>query len=159
MQLRGDLAQSWGLPDLSPTFFLWSPAANSTTAARRCGLGQFSAHLGSLGRRPQRSRPLRVRLFPRALPARRRQPGTLADPRSDALTDQIPVEADQEKRKALCSEVQKTPAEDLPYLFLWFTNVVSVHRRELGDLDVSPPGDYDFRAGLPCYMASSNTSG
>ncbi|HKF26320.1 MAG TPA: hypothetical protein VKB24_10095 [Candidatus Acidoferrum sp.] len=117
MQLRGDVAQSWGLPDLSPTFFLWSPAA------------------------------------------RRRQPGTLADPRSDALTDQIPVEADQEKRKALCSEVQKTPAEDLPYLFLWFTNVVSVHRRELGDLDVSPTGDYDFRARLPCSMAASNASG
>ena len=100
-----------------------------------------------------------MRLFHRELPARRHQPGTRADPRSDALTDQIPVEADQEKRKALCSEVQKTPAEDLPYLFLWFTDVVSVHRRELGDLDVSPTGDYDFRARLPCSMAASNASG
>jgi hypothetical protein len=35
------------------------------------------------------------------------------DPRIDALTDQIRVEMNQEKRKALCSEVPKTPDEDL----------------------------------------------
>jgi ABC-type transport system substrate-binding protein len=54
------------------------------------------------------------------------------------------VESNQEKRKALCSEAQKILADDLPYIFLWFTDVVSVHRRELGDLAVSPTGDYDF---------------
>ena len=66
------------------------------------------------------------------------------NPRIDALTDQIHVESNQEKRKALCSEVQKILADDLPYIFPWFTEVVSVHRRELGDLNVSPAGDYDF---------------
>ncbi|MGC2526606.1 MAG: hypothetical protein WA639_02580 [Candidatus Acidiferrum sp.] len=53
---------------------------------------------------------------------------------------------DREKRKALCSEVQKILAVDLPYLPLWFTDVVSVHRRSLGDLSLSPTGDYDFLA-------------
>ena len=70
--------------------------------------------------------------------------GHYRNPRLDALTDQIRVEMDREKRKLLCSEVQKILADDLPYLPLWFTDVVSVHRRELGDLQVSPTGDYDF---------------
>jgi hypothetical protein len=59
-------------------------------------------------------------------------------------TDQIRVETDQEKRKSLCSEVQKILADDLPYIPMWFTDVVSVHSRELGDLQLSPTGDYDF---------------
>jgi ABC-type transport system substrate-binding protein len=58
------------------------------------------------------------------------------------------VEMDQEKRKALCSEVQKILADDLPYIPMWFTDVVSVHRRELGDLQLSPTGDYDFLTTL-----------
>ena len=49
--------------------------------------------------------------------------------RIDALTDRIRVEMNQDKRKALRSEVPKTLAEDLPYLPLWFNNAVSVHRR------------------------------
>jgi ABC-type transport system substrate-binding protein len=70
--------------------------------------------------------------------------GHYCNPRIDALTDKIRVEMDQEKRKALCSEVQKILAEDLPYLPLWFSDVVSVHRRSLGELNLSPTGDFDF---------------
>ena len=74
--------------------------------------------------------------------------GHYRNPRIDAFTDQIRVEMDQEKRKALCSEVQKILADDLPYIPMWFTDVVSVHRRELGDLQLSPTGDYDFLTTL-----------
>jgi hypothetical protein len=31
-----------------------------------------------------------------------------------------------------------------PYLPLWFSDVVSVHRRSLGELNLSPTGDFDF---------------
>jgi len=75
--------------------------------------------------------------------------GHYRNPRIDALTDQIRTEMDREKRKALCSEVQKILAVDLPYLPLWFTDSVSVHRRALGDLPLSPTGDFDFLATLP----------
>jgi ABC-type transport system substrate-binding protein len=74
--------------------------------------------------------------------------GHYRNPRVDALADQIRVEMDREKRKQLCSEIQKILAVDLPYIPLWFLDVVSVHRRELGDLPLSPTGDYDFLATL-----------
>lgn len=75
--------------------------------------------------------------------------GHYRNPRIDALTDQIRIEMDQEKRKQLCSEVQKILADDLPYIPLWFTDVVSVHRNSIHDPVISPAGDYDFLATLP----------
>jgi peptide/nickel transport system substrate-binding protein len=75
--------------------------------------------------------------------------GHYRNPRIDALTDQIRTEMDQEKRKILCSEVQKILADDLPYLPLWFTDAVSVHRKSLGDISLSPTGDFDFLTVLP----------
>ncbi|HYL09817.1 MAG TPA: ABC transporter substrate-binding protein [Candidatus Acidoferrales bacterium] len=62
----------------------------------------------------------------------------------DALLDAMRVEPDREKRKRLCSRVQKLVAEDLPYLNLWFTDNVSVHRKGWGPVELSPTGDYDF---------------
>jgi peptide/nickel transport system substrate-binding protein len=74
--------------------------------------------------------------------------GHYRNPRIDTLTDQIRVEMDQSKRKVLCSEVQKILADDVPYLPLWFTDATSVHRKSLGQFDLSPTGDFDFLAGL-----------
>ena len=74
--------------------------------------------------------------------------GHYRNARMDALADQIRVEMDREKRKALCSEAQKILASDLPYLPLWFGDAVSVHQKELGDLPLSPSGDFDFLAKL-----------
>jgi peptide/nickel transport system substrate-binding protein len=74
--------------------------------------------------------------------------GHYRNPRIDSLTDQIRVEMNQEKRKSLSSEVQKILAEDLPYLPLWFNDVVSVHRRSLGELNLSSTGDYNFLTTL-----------
>jgi ABC-type transport system substrate-binding protein len=54
----------------------------------------------------------------------------------------------QEKRKKLRSEVQKILAEDLPYLSMWFSDVVSVHRRSLGALELPSTGNYNFLAAL-----------
>jgi peptide/nickel transport system substrate-binding protein len=74
--------------------------------------------------------------------------GHYRNARTDALTDQIRVEMNQEKRKALCSEVQKILADDLPYLPMWFNDVVSVRRRTLGTLDLPSTGNYNFLATL-----------
>jgi peptide/nickel transport system substrate-binding protein len=62
----------------------------------------------------------------------------------DALIDGIRMEMNREKRRELCSEVQKIVAEDVPYVPLWFTDVVSVHRKEMGEIALSPTGGYEF---------------
>ena len=82
--------------------------------------------------------------------------GHYRNARIDALTDQIRVEMDGQKRKVLCSEAQKILADDLPYLPLWFTNVVSVHRRFVGDPRLSPTADYDFLSTLTNPARASN---
>jgi peptide/nickel transport system substrate-binding protein len=74
--------------------------------------------------------------------------GHYRNPRVDALTDEMRMQMDKEKRQAECSEVQKILAEDVPYIPLWFTDVVSVHRRALGDIALSPTGDFDFLTTL-----------
>lgn len=70
--------------------------------------------------------------------------GHYKNARVDELIDGIRTEMDREKRKELCSDVQKILAEDGPYLPLWFTDVVSVHRREMGEVELSPTGGYEF---------------
>jgi len=62
----------------------------------------------------------------------------------DALTDQIRVEMDRDKRKQLCHQAQQLAAQDLPYIPLWYTDVLSVHAKRLGNLELSPTGDYQF---------------
>ena len=32
----------------------------------------------------------------------------------------------------------------MPYVPLWFTDVVSVHRKEMGEIALSPTGGYEF---------------
>ncbi len=58
------------------------------------------------------------------------------------------MQMNQGKRKVLSGEVQKILAEDLPYLPLWFNDVVSVHRRSLGVLDLPSTGNYNFLVTL-----------
>ncbi len=72
--------------------------------------------------------------------------GRYRNPKVDELTDAIRVEMNQPKRKELTSQVQKIVAEDLPYIPLWYADVVSVHQRTLGELSLSPTGDYEFFA-------------
>ena len=74
--------------------------------------------------------------------------GHYRNPEVDALLDQARVESDREKRRELFGKVQKIIAEELPYLSLWFMDNVSVHRKRISDVRISPSGDYDFLSGI-----------
>jgi peptide/nickel transport system substrate-binding protein len=74
--------------------------------------------------------------------------GHYRNPRLDSLLDAARVESNREKRRAIYSEVQKIVANDLPYLNLWFLNNVSVHRRRVTQVHLTPAGDYDFLTGI-----------
>lgn len=70
--------------------------------------------------------------------------GHYRNPALDVLLDEARVESDQEKRRLLFSQVEKIVAEDAPYLSLWFMDNVSVHRKRVSGVELSPSGDYDF---------------
>ncbi len=70
--------------------------------------------------------------------------GHYRNPQVDALLDQTRIESNQEKRRELFSQVQKIIAEDLPYVSLWFMDNLSVHRKRIRDMKLSPTGDFDF---------------
>lgn len=70
--------------------------------------------------------------------------GHYRNPQLDALLDEARVETDQAKLKVLLSRIQKVVAEDAPYLSLWFADNISVHRKRIENVTLSPTGDYDF---------------
>ncbi len=70
--------------------------------------------------------------------------GHYRNPQLDALLDQARVEMDQEKRKALLSQIQKIVAVDEPYINLWYLDNVCVHRERLAGIVLAPSGDYGF---------------
>jgi peptide/nickel transport system substrate-binding protein len=64
--------------------------------------------------------------------------------RLDALLDQARVEMDMEKRRKLFGEIQKIVAEDVPYVSLWYRDNISVHRKRISNVQLTPSGDLDF---------------
>jgi peptide/nickel transport system substrate-binding protein len=70
--------------------------------------------------------------------------GFYSNPKIDALIDKARREVDPKVRKALYAEVQRTLAEDLPYIDLWYLDNVMVHRRRVINLKLNPSGNYDF---------------
>jgi peptide/nickel transport system substrate-binding protein len=72
--------------------------------------------------------------------------GHYRNSRVDELIGAIRAEMNREKRAELCGEVQRIVAEELPYIPLWYVDVVSVHRREMAKVQLTPTGDFDFLA-------------
>lgn len=70
--------------------------------------------------------------------------GFYSNPRVDALIDKARREVDPKLRKPLYAEVQRTLAEELPYIDLWYLDNVLVHTRRVRDLKLNPEGNYDF---------------
>jgi len=70
--------------------------------------------------------------------------GYFADPRIDALIDQARHELDQDTRRQLYAEIQRTLADELPYINLWYFDNVLVHSKRVRNLTLNPSGNYDF---------------
>ena len=70
--------------------------------------------------------------------------GYFADPRIDTLIDQARQELDQNTRKQLYAEIQRTLADELPYINLWYFDNVLVHSRRVRNLTLNSSGNYDF---------------
>ena len=62
----------------------------------------------------------------------------------DALIDQARHELDRNTRKQLYAELQRTLADALPYINLWYFDNVLVHSKRVRNLTLNPSGNYDF---------------
>ncbi len=85
--------------------------------------------------------------------------GHYRNARLDALLEQARIEPSMDRRRQLYGEVQQIVAEDLPYLSLWYSDNISVHRRRIGDIALTPTGDYDFLAGITLHSNAQFASG
>jgi peptide/nickel transport system substrate-binding protein len=70
--------------------------------------------------------------------------GHYKNPQLDGLLDQVRVEMNLQKRKAILSQIQKMVAVDEPYLMLWYLDNICVHRNRLTNVVLPPAGDFDF---------------
>jgi peptide/nickel transport system substrate-binding protein len=70
--------------------------------------------------------------------------GFYSNPKVDALIDRARREIDPTIRKPLYAEVQRTLAEELPYINLWYLDNVLVHNQRVRNLQLNPAGNYDF---------------
>lgn len=70
--------------------------------------------------------------------------GHYRNPQLDGLLEQARVTSDQAKRKEILSQIQKIVAQNEPYINLWYYDNVCVHRRRVGNIQLSPGGDFDF---------------
>jgi peptide/nickel transport system substrate-binding protein len=66
--------------------------------------------------------------------------------RLDALLDQANATPSLDERRALYWQVQQIVAEDLPYITLWYSDNVCVHRTRIANIRLDPSGNYDFLA-------------
>jgi len=64
-----------------------------------------------------------------------------ANPQIDRLLDEALL-ADRDRQRKIFSEVQKTLAEDLPQIYLWYPSTVVIRRLRVSTLDLDPSGDW-----------------
>ena len=70
--------------------------------------------------------------------------GYYSNSKVDALIDKARQEIDPALRKPLYAEVQRTLADELPYIDLWYFDNVLVHTRRVRNVKLNPAGNYDF---------------
>jgi peptide/nickel transport system substrate-binding protein len=79
-----------------------------------------------------------------SIPPHRANRDYYSNPQVDRLIDQARQTMDQEQRRRLYGEIQAIVAADLPYISLWYSDVVLVHTARVHHLTLSPSANYDF---------------
>jgi peptide/nickel transport system substrate-binding protein len=80
----------------------------------------------------------------KAVPPNGANRGHYANPRVDELIEFARRVADMDKRKNAYQEVQRILAEDLPYVSLFYLDVVCVSSKRVEGIELSPDGNFDF---------------
>jgi len=81
-----------------------------------------------------------------SFPPKHANRGYYVNPEIDRLIDEGRTTVDQQRRRQIYAQVQQILARDLPYIDLWYFDNVVVHSRRVRNLQLNPPGNYDFLA-------------
>lgn len=76
-----------------------------------------------------------------AIPPNGQNRSRYVNPQIDKLLNEAQT-ASMDRRKEIFSEVQKTLAEDLPQIYLWYPATVVVYRDRISNVKVDPSGDW-----------------
>jgi peptide/nickel transport system substrate-binding protein len=74
--------------------------------------------------------------------------GHYSNPRVDELIEFARREGDMEKRKAAYAEIQRIVAEELPYINLFYLDVVCVANKRIENIKLFPAGEFDFLTNI-----------
>ena len=66
-----------------------------------------------------------------------------SNPAVDKLLTEATL-ANQDRRKQIFSEVQKTLSNELPQIYLWYPATIVVHRNRVANLKIEPSGDWQI---------------
>ena len=70
--------------------------------------------------------------------------GYFQNPTVDRLLDEAAVSTDDERRRQLYADVQRTIAEEAPYISLWYKTNVAVAQSSLTGIRIPPIADFTF---------------
>jgi peptide/nickel transport system substrate-binding protein len=86
--------------------------------------------------------------YSKAVPPNGLNRGHYSNPRVDELVEFARKDPNTEKRKQAYGEIQRILAEDLPYISLFYLDVVCVSNKRIEGITLYPAGDYDFLTNI-----------
>ncbi|HLH31940.1 MAG TPA: ABC transporter substrate-binding protein [Terriglobia bacterium] len=82
--------------------------------------------------------------YSKSVPPNGANRGHYSNPRVDQLIEFARRETDMDKRKMAYAEIQQIVVDDLPYINLFYLDVIAVANKRVRGVTLLPTGDYDF---------------
>jgi peptide/nickel transport system substrate-binding protein len=103
--------------------------------------GNFQLYLRTLVGGNQNPDIFRLVYGSGAIPPNGQNRSRYINPQLDKLLEEAQT-ASRERRKEIFSQVQKTLAEDLPQIYLWYPSTIVIYRDRISNVKVDPSGDW-----------------
>jgi peptide/nickel transport system substrate-binding protein len=103
--------------------------------------GNFQLYLNTLVGGNQNPDIFRLVYGSGAIPPNGQNRSRYVNPQLDKLLEEART-ATRERSKEIFSQVQKTLAEDLPQIYLWYPATVVIYRNRISNVKVDPSGDW-----------------
>jgi peptide/nickel transport system substrate-binding protein len=103
--------------------------------------GSFQLYFRILVGGNQSTDMFRYAYYSKSIPPNGQNRFRFNNPQIDKLLDEALLAA-PERRKAIFSQVQKTLAEELPTIYLWYSASISIANQRVTNLTIDPSGDW-----------------